>query len=612
MSVAPEEIAQVRAATDIVALLGEHVALRKTGQRWTGLCPFHEEKTPSFSVNAEEGLYYCFGCQAKGDAITFVRETQHLDFIDAVRQLAERAGIELHYDRDASSSGGWRDKSVLYDAVERAVAWYHERLLSAPDAGRARDYLRSRGYDADTVREFRLGWAPDDWDQLVRALKLPAEVASTSGLGFVNKGGRLQDALRARVLFPILDPGGRPIAIGGRVLPTLGDAPPSSGRVEPKYKNTQETPIYQKRRTLYGLNWAKKDVVATGEIVVCEGYTDVIAFFGAGVRRSVATCGTALAEDHFRVMRNFAKRIVLAYDADAAGQNAAASVYQWERTHEVAVSVCRLPNGADPADLARTDPDALARSVVDAVPFLQFRLDAALSGADVSTPEGRARAAERALAVIVEHPSDLVRDQYVMQVADRCRLDPTLLRDDVARQLRTGTARPLPRPRRSGAAPQVGGDRAGLEALRLALHAPKTTLPRLSAALFVDDVQRLAYEAIAAGATHAEVIDAALAEGEEDVAELLSRLIVEEPQQVPIGTDPVTSVVAQLVRHATSRVLTEREAAVRSGELAARDVIDEISVAKELLSHLEGPEGSDAERELVEWLESEEGTRVPG
>ena len=603
MSVAPEEIAQVRAATDMVALLGEQVALRKTGQRWTGLCPFHEEKTPSFSVNAEEGLYYCFGCQASGDAITFVRETQHLDFIDAVRQLAERAGIQLHEDADAGP-GGWRDKSVLYDAVERAVAWYHERLLSAPDAGRARDYLRSRGYDADTVREFRLGWAPDDWDLMVRSLKLPSEVASTSGLGFVNKAGRLQDALRARVLFPILDPGGRPIAIGGRILPSRGDAP-ASGRVEPKYKNTQETPIYQKRKTLYGLNWAKQDVVATGEIVVCEGYTDVIAFFGAGVRRAVATCGTALAEDHFRVMRNFAKRIVLAYDADAAGQNAAASVYQWERTHEVEVSVCRLPSGADPADLARTDPSALAKSVVDAVPFLQFRLDAALAGADVSTPEGRARAAERALAVIVEHPSDLVRDQYVMQVADRCRLDPTLLRDDVARQLRTGGARPLARPRRSTEASSVGGDRAGLEALRLALHDPASTLPRLSPVLFGDQVQRAAYDAIAMGAPHAELIDAASAQGEDDVAELLKRLLVEEPQRVPSGTDPVTSVVAQLVRHATRRVLREREAAVRSGELSARDVVDEISVAKELLGNLEGPGGAESERELIEWLQSE-------
>ena len=609
MSVAPEEIAQVRAATDIGTLIGEHVALRKTGRRLTGLCPFHEEKTPSFSVNVEEGLYYCFGCQAKGDAITFVRETQHLDFIDALRQLAERAGIQLHEDREAGGGGGsgWRDKSVLYDAVERAVVWYHERLLSAPDAGRARDYLRSRGYDADTVREFRLGWAPDDWDQLVRSLSLPSEVATTSGLGFVNKAGRLQDAMRARVLFPILDPGGRSIAIGGRILPATEGRAPTSDRVEPKYKNTQETPIYQKRKTLYGLNWAKQDVVATSEIVVCEGYTDVIAFFGAGVRRAVATCGTALAEDHFRVMRNFAKRIVLAYDADAAGQHAAESVYQWERTHEVEVAVCRLPHGADPADLARSDPDALVASVRDAVPFLQFRLDAALAGADVSTPEGRARAAERALDVIAEHPSDLVRDQYVMQVADRCRLDPTLLRDDVARRGRTPSNRPPLRVRPAAQTSLPGGtDRAGLEALRFALHAPDLMLPRLSTVLFSDDVQRRAYEAIASGVGHLEAIDDARASGEEDVADLLSRLLVEEPQQQGEGADPVTSVVAQLVRHATRRVLTARESAVRSGDLEARDVIDEISVAKELVARLEGPDGVDAEHELVEWLAAEE------
>jgi DNA primase len=606
MSVAQEEIAEVRAATDIVALIGEHVALRKTGQRWTGLCPFHSEKSPSFSVNAEEGLYYCFGCRASGDAITFVRETQHVEFIDAMRQLAERAGVTLH--EDAKDVGGWRDRSVLYDAMERAVSWYHERLLTAPDAGRARDYLRSRGYDAATVREFRLGWAPDDWDQLVSSLKIRAEVASTSGIGFVNKAGRLQDAMRARVLFPILDPGGRPVAIGGRILPGH-EGTGTSGRIEPKYKNTQETPIYQKRRTLYGLNWAKSDVIATNEIVVCEGYTDVIAFFRAGVPRAVATCGTALAEDHFRVMRNFAKRIVLAYDADGAGQSAAASVYQWERAHEVEVAVAALPAGTDPDDLARNDPDALAAAVKGAVPFLQFRLDAALSDIDVTTPEGRARAADRALAVVAEHPSDLVRDQYVMQVADRCRLDPTLLREDVARRASsprgTATRASRPRVRDEGGAPR---DRPGEEALRIALHSPDRILPRLSVILFDDELLRRAYLVLAASGGHAPAIDAAEAQDDHDVTDLLRRLLVEEPHEPTGGTDLVSAVVAQLVRHATRRVLAQREAAVRSGALEARDVVAEISAAKELVDRLEGPDGEDAERELVEWLSAESGS----
>jgi DNA primase len=602
MSVAPEEIAQVRAATDLVALIGEQVPLKKVGQRFTGLCPFHAEKSPSFSVNAEEGLYYCFGCRASGDAITFVRETQHLDFIDAVRQLAERAGVELHEDRDARG-GGWRDKAVLYDAVQRGVDWYHDRLLSAPDAGRARDYLRSRGYDADTVRRFKLGWAPEGWDALVTALKLQGEVASSSGLGFVNRAGRLQDALRARVLFPIFDPQGKPVAIGGRILPGGAERAAAAGRPEPKYKNTQETAIYQKRKTLYGLNWAKQDVVAKDEIVVCEGYTDVIAFFDAGVPRAVATCGTALGEEHFRVMRGYAHRIVLAYDADAAGQSATSSVYQWERDHEVEVAVCRLPAGLDPAELSREDPAALAASVRDAVPFLQFRLDAALAGADVTTPEGRARAAERALAVVSEHPSELVRDQYVMQVADRCRLDPDLLRRDLARR-GSRPDRLVPRAADAAGAPPAQ-DRAGLEALRFALHEPERTLPRLAPTLFGEDLLRRAYEAVATGADHAHVLDDAHGRGEDDVADLLRRLLVEEPWQPTDGSDAVGSVVAQLVRHATRRVLAEREAAVRSGELDARDVIDEIALAKDLVSRLEGPEGEDAERELVEWLAAE-------
>ena len=360
MGIPDEEIAQVRAATDIVALISEHALLKKVGRRWSGLCPFHTEKTPSFSVNAEEGFYYCFGCQASGDAISFVRAMDHLDFVDAVRFLADKAGITLHEDQEAGRDH--KRRSELLDAMERAVTWYHERLVSSPDAGPARDYLRSRGYDGEVVRRFRLGWAPDDWDALAKALRLPQNVLSDSGLGFINRRGRAQDFFRARVLFPICDPSGRPVALGGRILPARpGQTPPE--RPEPKYKNSQESPVYSKRRTLYALNWAKQEVIAQGEVVVCEGYTDVIGFFQAGVPSAVATCGTALAEEHFTLLRNFAKRIVLAYDADAAGQSATSRVYEWERKHEVDVVVAELPGGSDPGELARTDPGALARAV---------------------------------------------------------------------------------------------------------------------------------------------------------------------------------------------------------------------------------------------------------
>ncbi len=360
MAIPDEDVARVRAATDLVALVGEHAALRQQGRRWVGLCPFHSEKTPSFSVNAQEGFYYCFGCQAKGDAITFVRATEHLDFVDAVRSLADRAGITIRDDADGGADR--KRRAELLDAMERAVSWYHDRLLSAPDGGRARDYLRSRGYDGEVVRQFRLGWAPDEWDALSRGLGLSERVLNGTGLGFVNRRGRAQDSFRSRVIFPICDPSGRPVALGGRVLPGEGGGAGGRGP-EPKYKNSAETAIYAKRRVLYGLNWAKYDIVATGEVVVCEGYTDVIGCFRSGIPRAVATCGTALAEEHFTTLRNFARRIVLAYDADSAGQSATSRVYEWERRHDVDLAVAALPPGSDPGELARHDPEALRTAI---------------------------------------------------------------------------------------------------------------------------------------------------------------------------------------------------------------------------------------------------------
>ena len=373
MGILDEDVARVRAATDFVQVASEHVALKRQGRRWTGLCPFHAENTASFSVNAEEGLYYCFGCQAKGDVITFVREVEHLDFVEAVEKLAGKAGIQLRYDTEAVSKDRQR-RQRLIDAMEQAVEWYHQRLLTSPDAAKARGYLRSRGYDGDIVRQFRIGWSPDEWDALSRALALPDAVLTDTGLGFVNRVGRQQDAFRGRAMFPIYDVAGKPVAFGGRIL---------AGGDGPKYKNSQETPIYSKRRTLYGLNWAKNDVVESTEVIVCEGYTDVIGFFQAGLPRAVATCGTAVGDEHFRVLKNFARRVVLAYDADSAGQTAADRFYQWEQEFNIDIRVAAFPRGTDPADMARRDPAALKQAVEKAQPFLGFRINRVLDGGDL-------------------------------------------------------------------------------------------------------------------------------------------------------------------------------------------------------------------------------------
>jgi DNA primase len=622
-----EEVAQVRAATDIVALISEHVLLKKVGRRWSGLCPFHTEKTPSFSVNAEEGFYYCFGCHQSGDAITFVRAMDHLDFVDAVRLLADRAGIRLHEDQE--SARDHKRRSELLDAMERAVEWYHDRLLRAPDAGPARDYLRSRGYDGAVVRQFRLGWAPDEWDALAKALRLPERVLSDTGLGFINRRGRPQDSFRARILFPICDPSGKPIALGGRILPPRqGQA--ASDRPEPKYKNSQESLIYSKRRTLYALNWAKQGIIAQGEVVVCEGYTDVIGCFQAGVQWAVATCGTALGEEHFTLLRNFAKRIVLAYDADAAGQSATSRVYEWERKHEVDVVVAALPGDSDPGDLARSDPDALARAVKEARPFLQFRVDRMLTSGDLSTAEGRARAAEAALVAVAEHPDDLVRDQYVMQLADRCRVDAARLRERLehvrahpppAREAtgRRGRPReeappPLEYPHDDGEhwAPDDGaGGRSpvrrpgpGFEALKLAVHRPEEIADRVHAVLFTDPVQRQAFVALLEHDSVHEAVEAASPE----VATLLRRVIVDEPMAGdPDLGDPVDSVVDVLVRAATRRALADVELESRAGGDSWQERAAETAQVRLWLDQLDDPQvGRDAADRLVVWLSGRE------
>jgi len=616
MGIPDEDVAQVRAATDIVALIGEHAALKRQGSRWVGLCPFHTEKSPSFSVNAEEGFYYCFGCQKSGDAITFVREMEHLDFVDAVRRLADKSGIAIREDGNAGRDT--QKRKVFLDAMERATEWYHQRLLTGADGGQARDYLRSRGYDGEVVRRFRLGWAPDAWDALCTSLKLSEDVATGAGLGFVNKRDRLQDAFRARVLFPICDPSGHPVALGGRVLP--GSTDPA------KYKNSTETPIYSKRRTLYALNWAKQDIIKSGEVVVCEGYTDVVGFFEAGIPRAVATCGTALAEEHVRLLKNFATRVVLAFDADGAGQSAAGRFYEWERKLEIDVAVAALPPGSDPADLARSDPAALKAAVEGAKPFLQFRLERILDAADLSTPEGRARGVDHALDAVAEHPDDLVRDQYVMQVAERCRLEPGAVRDRLERIRREGPRTPPGRADRAPARPGPPSDdrdprgydgppdgpdeewddwedgpvesgrastsmefRPGLEALRLAIHRPEDVGDRLEAVLFSDPVQRAAFTAL----VEADDLGVAIDRAPGRVQALLVRLTVEEPRSEP------DEVVTQLVRDTVRREVAQLTVEARTSTRALEDA-REVAV---WLQELDDPGVSaEASRRLVAWL----------
>jgi DNA primase len=538
-----EDIATVRNASDIVAVVSEHVQLKRVGRRWQGLCPFHQEKSGSFSVNGEEKLYYCFGCGAKGDVITFVREVEHLDFVGAVEKLAVKAGITLQYTDEVQNEGRKR-RTKLLDAVAAAASWYHERLLSAPDAAAARAYLRSRGLDGDDVRRFGIGWAPEGWDELARALRVPDDVFVEAGLGFLNRRNRPTDAFRGRIMFPIADPAGAVVGFGGRIMPGVDGA---------KYKNSVDSAIYSKSRLLYGLHLSKAEIVKADEAIVCEGYTDVIGFAKAGVPRAVATCGTALTEDHVKVLRSFARRIVLAFDADAAGQNAAARVYAWEKQYDLDIAVAAFPGGADPADLAQTDPGALATAVAEAQPFLKFRLERVLAADRADTPEQRARAAEAAMAVVAEHPSELVRDQYRLEVAARLRLDPAQLRS-VAAPRRSPRAEQRPaRP------PVLTRDTPATEALRHMVWNRDSIADRLDEVLFSDPVVATAYRAMAATDSVADAITMAAAD-DPVAGELLQRLAVEEPEST------VTSVLVRLVDDAGTAALAALQAEARVAE----------------------------------------------
>jgi len=587
MGIVDEDVRKVRDESDIIRIITEHTQLKKTGAQWMGLCPFHGEKSPSFSVNAEKGVYYCFGCQVSGDVIDFVREIEGLDFAGSVEFLAAKTGIPLRY--TDQNEGRRRNRRKEYaEIVQKAVDSYHRRLLEDPAARPARDYLRARGYGGEVARRFQIGWAPDDWSLLSRELHLSDEDLKATGLGGINKRGGQYDFFRARIVFPIFDVQGNPVGFGGRKLPD-GEGP--------KYKNTSDAAeYYSKSDVLYGLHWAKAEAGRLDELVVCEGYTDVIGCHLAGIERAVATCGTALTPSHARLIGRFARRVVLAFDADGAGQAAAERVYAWEEEFGLQFAVAALPEGADPGDLAGSDPEALRQAIDGARPFLEFRVDRVLARGDLDSAEGRARAATEAMTLVAEHPDSLVRDQYAMSIADQCQVGIDELRRRGAAAVAAGPrGRTVPSSdgTAAGASPDTGHLTPETQALRLLVHRPDPISVHLSPVLFDDRLNRAAYLALReAGDLHG-----ARAEVEPDVADLMGKLAVQDAtDDEPLG------VLTRLAYLAAERAAVRLEAEARSsGDLAGYQPV--ISFLRTEVMKLREPvaEGADLE-ELLTWL----------
>ena len=431
--IAQVSIDQVVAAADMVEVVGQYTELRKAGANFSGRCPFHGERTPSFSVNPGEKLYYCFGCGAGGNLIGFVMEKENLDFPAAVEYLADKYGIALEYDESsAQGDADRRRRERLRALLEQATAYYERVYHDAKAAAPAREYLEGRGLGDEVCRAFRVGFSQQGWDKLrdaALAKGFGEQDLLDAGLVIPGKSSRPYDRFRGRIMFPLADERGRTLGFGAR---TLGDE-------KPKYLNSPETPLYHKSEALFGLDKAKAAARAEDRVYVVEGYTDVMALAQAGVANVVASMGTALTEQQLGRMSRLTRNLYLCFDADAAGIGAMQRALTLGRRLNLALHVVRIPDGLDPADfvLAGAGGDGFRALAAEAQTLLQFHVRLALATHDLDRPDGRARAFARLREVLSEAATPMERDDELRYVADRLQLSA-----ESVRYLLAGSGRP--------------------------------------------------------------------------------------------------------------------------------------------------------------------------
>lgn len=418
-----EDIQKVREANDLVAIVGERTPVRRRGHDFWCCCPFHQEKTPSMKIDPDLQLWHCFGCGEGGDLFSFVMKSEDVSFPEAVRLLARRANIEIDEGSYQAESGS---KSRLRAVCAETASFYHTQLMRNPsdEAGKARTYLAGRGFGGEVPKRWNLGFAPGR-QALVNHLRskgFTPEEMMQANVAMKSENGMLRDRFFNRIMFPIYDAQGDCIAFGGRVI----------GQGEPKYLNSQETPLFHKSRVLYGLDKAKTTITSTGIAVIVEGYTDVISLHEAGLTNAVATLGTALTISHIRLLSRYAKhRIVYLFDGDAAGQRAADRALGFidesmtPEAGQMRVELCAvtLPDNLDPAEFVSAHgADELHKLIDDAEPLLKYGIDRRLAAHDTSTPEGRTRALVDSLAVLAPIKNSLLAKDYATQIAGRLHM----------------------------------------------------------------------------------------------------------------------------------------------------------------------------------------------
>ena len=498
-------LADIRSAADIVEVIGEHTTLKKAGKSWKGLCPFHREKTPSFTVNRDRGLFYCFGCGAGGDLISFVRQIERVDFPEAAEILARRFGVEIP--RKAGREKTDR-REKLYAAVEAAQRLYAEQLESP--GSRALEYLKERGVPAETARELGLGAAPESWDFLARSLsgRFSPEILVEAGLLQAGtEGKRAYDRFRGRLLFPIRDERARAVGFGGRTL--TGE--------EPKYLNSPESPIFSKNRTLYGLSGARTAMRSGERAVLVEGYFDHLAFHLSGHPEAVATMGTSLTTSQAERLRRLVSRATLAYDGDSAGRAATMRAIPLLLAEGLEVFVARVPAGIDPFDLYReSGPKGVEAALEAALPFLDWVLEELRPEAEGLSPAEKGGRINRILAILDNVADRVVRYEYARRVAERASLPLELVwkakgasrtpGEGAGTKTEEKPLRPLPAPE---------GERRLLKALLSGGRAVRVNLGEIDPEYLADPRARAILLAIR---------DAVAPEGSVDVSLVASRL----------------------------------------------------------------------------------------
>jgi DNA primase len=475
-----EDIRVLRERANLGAVIGEHTALKRAGSTLKGLCPFHTEKSPSFTVNPARGLWHCFGCGEGGDVYAFLQKLEALSFPESVERLARIVGYDLRYEELSPGQRKALGRRTRLTETTEAAAAFFQAQLGTPAGADARAYLAGRGLTAEDAAHFRLGWAPDAWDALVQHLREEGFGEDVVEAGLVTEGRRGPiDRFRGRVIFPIVERGGRDVvAFGGRILPgkELQTAPREG--TPPKYINSSETEVYRKSETLYALNWARADIQKSRSALVVEGYMDVIGLHLAGVRNVVATCGTALTADHLRQLEKFAPRVVLALDADDAGFAAA------DRARALAeeagireVGVLPLPPGQDPADLAAEGAEAVESALGGTKTALQFQIEHLLRGAVVDTPEGQVDAYRRTFPLLAKLPDRFLRFTYIRDiVAPAVRLSADRIERELDADPAAASAPVEPPARR--AAPQGDGAVTRLAGIMETPRGPQMLLER--------------------------------------------------------------------------------------------------------------------------------------